>query len=315
MKTPSILLAALLCAFCAVNGFSGARIKQMRHSMSFRFKSPQSRMPAEFTDLLAGEFHGALADYFLLEVGSFVGSNQNGTETDYANIYQTLKTVLTLDPYFMQAYLYAQALLPWDGHRPDWANGLLAVAKVSRPWDWRPGYYMAFNYYYFLGDYAKASELLLEAARIKNAPALLAVLGGRFAAKGGRSQAAIVMLKAMLQDKSLAAKDRQEIGMRIAELQEIVKLEDAVARYKRDNGRFPPDLAALLNQGLVAAIPLNRYGSPYYYDPNDGEVAIDNLQDRRLPGTKKNFYAPADKGGATDNFLDSIRPETNQGTQ
>jgi hypothetical protein len=315
MKNTSIVLAALLCAFCAVNGFSKARIKQVRDSMSFRFKSPQTHMPAEFMDVLAGEFHGALADYLLLEVGSFVGSNQVGTETDYANIRQTLKTVLNLDPYFMQAYLYAQALLPWDGHHPDWANELLAIPKASRPWDWRPGYYMAFNYYYFLNNYGKSSELLLEAARIKNAPAILALLGGRFAVKSGRSQAAIVMLKSMLQDKSLAEADRREIHMRISALQEIIRLENAVAQYRRDNGRFPQDLAALVKQGLVAAIPLNPYGNPYYYNPVDGEVALDDFQDRRLPGTKNNYYDSAGGGVTNDNLLDSIRPGTNSKTQ
>ncbi len=314
MKTTSIFLAAFLCVCCAVNGFSSARIKQVRHSMSFRFKSPQTRMPAELASLLAGEFHGALADYLLLEVGSFVGSNQTGTETDYTNIRQTLKTVLNLDPYFMQAYLYAQALLPWDGH-PDWANELLATPKASRPWDWRPGYYMAFNYYYFLGNYGKASELLLEAARIENAPSLLAVLGGRFAAKSGRSQAAIVMLKSMLQDKSLGEAYIREINMRISALQDIVRLEDAVARYRRANGRFPSDLAALVKQGLVPEIPINPYGKSYYYDPYDGKVAIDDLQDRKLPGTNYNFYDPSDGGATGDPLLDSIRPETSQGTQ
>jgi hypothetical protein len=315
MKTTSIILAVFLGVLGAANVFSNARLKQDRHSMAVSFESPESRLPAEFATLLAGEFHGVLADFLLLEVGSFVGSNQSGTETDYANIHQTLKTVMALDPYFMQAYLYAQALLPWDADHPDWANELLAVPKASRTWDWRPGYYMAFNYYYFLGNYGMASELLLEAARIKNAPALLAVLGGRFAAKGGRSQAAIVMLKAMLQDKSLAEKDRREISMRIAALQEIVKLENAVAQYQRENGRFPADLSALVNQGLVADIPLNPYGKPYYYDPADGEVLIDDLQDRKLPGTSSNHYNPADGRMAIDNFLDSIRPETNQGTQ
>lgn len=315
MKTTSIILAVLLGVLAAANGFSNARLKQARHSMSVSFNSPQSRLPAEFTSLLAGEFHGVLSDFLLLEIGSFVGSNQSGTDADYANIHRTLKTALTLDPYFMQAYLYGQALLPWEADKPEWANELLAIPKASRPWDWRPGYYMAFNYYYFMSNYGKASELLLEAARIKNAPALLAVLGGRFAAKSGRSRAAIVMLKAMLQDQSLAEKDRREINMRITALQEVVKLENAVAQYRRDNGRWPPDLSALVKQGLVAGIPLNPYGQPYYYDPLDGEVAIDDLQDRKLPGTNYNYYDPADGEGIIDNYLDNMIPGTNQGTQ
>ena len=275
MKRSGVLLLAFLCIFAGGNVLCNLQLKKSRDTIKLKFKSPQSRAPIELTEMLAGEFHGVLSDFLLLEIGSFIGSDQKGTYTDYHNIYRTLKTIFALDPYYKQAYLYTQALLPWKAAEPELANALLAIPKASRTWDWRPGYYMAFNNYYFMGDYTKASELLLEAGEIKDAPKILAVLGARFAMKAKRSEAAIFMLEDMLKDDKLKENDRKEITMRIAALKGVLVLEDAIQRYHRRYNAFPQDLNSLEEEQLIRGIPQNPYGESFLYDPATGEVKFD----------------------------------------
>ncbi|MBN1278142.1 MAG: hypothetical protein JXA35_11700 [Deltaproteobacteria bacterium] len=279
MKLKNVIFL-IVCLFITglVHVMSHIAVKQERRDTEIQYQLNPSPVPPDFIRLFSFGFDGIMADHLILKVASFIGRNQPVSSREWDEITLIFEQCLSLDPYFEQTYLLAQGLLPWEAKRPENAVSLLDISRKHRPWDWRPGYYLGFNFYYFLQDYAKASEAFLEAAKIKGAPVLLAVLGGRFAAKGGRTQAAIVLLKSMLNDPDIDEYREKEISDRIDALKGIMLLESAIKKYQEIYSEFPESLEALIEKGMLDSLPANPYADRYFYSPGDGRVFFDMVR-------------------------------------
>lgn len=278
MKKHTIIITVILvCLSLGINIGSHAAIKKCRKELQFKFTSPSFHLPANFAKIVAGEFKGLAADYLLMEVGSFIGSNQEMELEDLDNITQALKQSLELDPYFQQTYMYVQGNLPWFDDMTSKTNELLDISSRHRPWDWRPKYYMGFNYYYFLSDYTNASKIFLDASKIENAPVLLAVLGSRFAHKSNRTEAAIDLLRPMIEDPNLDDNSKKEIKNRLIALKGVTLLENAIKQYQTQHNALPSSLDLLVDQGLIDQIPPNPYIDSYVYDAETGQVFFDKI--------------------------------------
>ena len=276
-----ILALCLLVFFYTLGQLA---IKESRKDLGVNYLLCISPLPGDLVRIFAGEFKGLVADYLLLELGSFMGSDQEISSKDWTRVALAFEQALQLDPYFQQTYIYVQGCLPWGANMPRKAISLLDISKKHRPWDWRPGYYMGFDYYYFLKDYSKASEIFLDTAKIEGAPVLLAVLGARFALKSGRTETAIILLKAMLEELDSEAElepgeeaKKKEIQDRLSALYGVSYLEKAITRFKNNYNVYPESLEVLLKAGFISEIPLNPYGTSYYYDPTTGTVNFDKI--------------------------------------
>jgi hypothetical protein len=277
-KLNTVVVFIFSIAILSTNIGAHLQLRDMRADLQVAYKAPRAALPPEIMRLVAGEFKGLWANYMLLEVGSFEGSQQARTEEDFRSIYRGLKQSLVLDPYFQQTYLLAQGILPWAGKMPQEANEILDVARRHRTWDWRPGHYMGFNYYYFLNDYAKAAEVFLESAQIPDAPVLLAVLGARFAQRAEQIPAAIDLLAGMVQDENLPDYHRVELVNRLVALKGVLQLESTVTRYREIHGVLPMALETLVAVGLLSELPENPYGDTFFYDSKTGRVAFDTVK-------------------------------------
>lgn len=273
-----IISVACLCGCILANMVSHTALRRSRVEIKKTYQSPQSHLPADVVKMLAGEFKGLVADYLLLEVGSFIGSNREGTLQDYQNVYKALKQSLVLDPYFQQTYIFAQGTLPWEAVMPEKAIELLHISSKHRTWDWFPEQYLGFDYYYFFNDYAKASEVFLEAAQKKNAPLIFSHLGTRFAHRVGRTEAAIALLQNQLSTQELVPHDRREIEIRLSALKGVRMLEQAIDAYHKQHGAYPASLSQLIDSRLLKQMPANPYGEHYIYNAETGSVAFDKVQ-------------------------------------
>lgn len=273
-----IISIICLIGFGLTNAVSHRQVRKPRAGLQETYHSPKSQLPVNVIKLLAGEFRGIVADYLLLEVGAFIGSNRKGSFQDYQNIYLALKQSLALDPYFQQTYIYVQGTLPWDAVMPDKAIELLEISARHRTWDWLPEQYMGFNYYYFFNDYSKASEVFLEAAKAKSAPPIMAHLGSRFALKSHRTEAAIALLQSLLNDQQMDAYTQKEIEDRLTALRGVWILEQAIRAYRNQHGAYPATLAHLTKSLILKQLPANPYAENYLYDPETGSVAFDRVQ-------------------------------------
>ncbi len=272
-----IALIALLAVTAVLYSFTRAAVKESRKELAFAHQINVTPLPPGLIKIFAGEFRGLMSDYLLLEIGSHIGSNQELSDNEWEKAALAFAQIFQLDPYFQQTYVYVQGILPWDANMPEEAISFLDISKKHRPWDWRPDYYMGFDYYYFLKDYSRASEAFLDAAKIKNAPALLAVLGGRFALKSGKARTAIILLQSMLEDPELDEYTARDISERITALKGAALLEDAIKKYRRLYNAFPPCLEALIDKGLIGQLPENPYSESFFYKPEEGCVFFDKL--------------------------------------
>ncbi len=171
-------------------------------------------LPPVLLSAVAGEFKGMLASYIILDAGSRVGT-QIDRAPDGSNmvvsrpyicdpLYKMIKASQYLDSAFAQTYNFSHGWLPWlPCKMVEEDTKILQTAQANRPWDLFPTQYMAFNSYYFLNDYKRAGEILLEeAANRKNAPSYLSIIGSRLSKKGGNTAAALVFLKSIVAHKA-----------------------------------------------------------------------------------------------------------------
>ena len=91
-KTPLSMLIVGFGLLLLVNYGSQVQVRHLRDSIGLTFEAPQANVPPDLIRILAGEFNGLLADYLVLEAGSFIGSNQEKSLQDYHGIYQRVKT-------------------------------------------------------------------------------------------------------------------------------------------------------------------------------------------------------------------------------
>lgn len=240
---------------------------------------------------ISGEFKGLVADYLVLEAGAQLGTelrrNPEGgfrivkKEYNWSQIHKIFVASQMLDPSFAQTFLLAQGWLPWDGGMVKEANSILQTASDNRPWDWQPLRTMAFNYYFFDNQPAVAGRLFLEAAQRPKAPSFLTIVGARLAQKGGDTEAALVLMKSVLDDKTPEDQGYDDMADRYHALEGVLVLERGMLRFRQqNNGRTPTDVKELLSSGSIKAVPVNPYGMPYCIDFN-GKVYFDNPQCRR----------------------------------
>jgi hypothetical protein len=268
--------------FCLFLGFfiaSNIHIKNERNKLSAQYALNIVNAPPEVVQLIAGEFKGLMADFILMQVSSFTGSGKDISQEEWKNVLLGFEQVMGLDPYFEQTYLLAQSAMAWDAKMPEEGNRLLDIARHSRPWDFRPGFYMGFNYYYFLNDYDRASNIFIETAKVENAPVLIALLGSRFSAKDGRTQASLLVLENMLDAPDISENSLKEIKHRIMALKGVMILENAVKVYADRFGAKPESLDKLIDTGVISQLPPNPYLTSYTYDPVNNEVRFDKVKD------------------------------------
>src|SRR6056297_1638379 len=137
-------------------------------------------IPSKFSRVLALGHQGVLSDYLFLKTATFIGGRsavgQPMSEADWEYVIRSLDVITDLDPYFTDPYFLAEGLLAWDASKPEEANRLLKKGIAHRTWDWRLQFFAGFNYFYFLQDYASASEHIMAAAEILGSPAYLTTL-------------------------------------------------------------------------------------------------------------------------------------------
>ena len=135
----------------------------------------------------------------------------------------------TLNPAHEDNYYIAQAILPWnDLVEP--TQYVESRAMDSRPWDFLPGFFYAFNRYYFEHDPHGGAEILFRAAsRLEKKEGVLE-MAARWQERGEDPELAINMIRAM-QESSRNQKLKDSLQMRIDRLQGLIILREAAARF------------------------------------------------------------------------------------
>lgn len=281
-KVCSLLIVAIV--FLAY-GLSLSQLEKKRQTdLHGQASSTMANLPPFALKAVSGEFKGIVANMLLLQAGARIGTKveKDGkggyVKTEGYNcdeIYKLLKSSQTLDPRFRQTFIYANAILPWECDLVDESVDMLWLAKEHLPEDWMPVSLLSFSYYYFLNDYVRAGEILLNAAEeMKNPPEYMAILGARLIKKGGQTQSGIILLKSVLTTMEPDEPGYQDIQDRLSALQATLILEKAVAAYKQQFAKFPENAEQLLEKGVLSTLPDNPYELEFCID-QEGRVFFD----------------------------------------
>jgi len=208
----------------------------------------------------------------LMYFGGLVDKQKNELPIppDYPAMSRMIHGAVQLDPYNMDAYYFAQAILVWDVGKVEIANALLDYGMKYRSWDWYLPFFAGFNHAYFLKDYAGASRYYQRAGELSGSD-LFKNLAGRYLQESGRTDLALAYLSAMEKgEKNTAIK--KSFRIRLAAFREVRRIEAARDRYHEATGGMPATMDVLVKNGYLSHPPVDPYGGRFYLEP-DGRVA------------------------------------------
>src|SRR4029078_6303148 len=120
-------------------------------------------------------FENVMADvYWLRTVQYFGGQRAFSTQKRFDLLVPLVNITIALDPRLEIAYRYGATFLaePWPigAGRPQEAIALLGRGIARNPHDRRLAQALVLFYFFFMKDPAKASQVLLDTAKIPGAP-------------------------------------------------------------------------------------------------------------------------------------------------
>ncbi|SPD74031.1 conserved hypothetical protein [uncultured Desulfobacterium sp.] len=221
----------------------------------------------EVLKIASGEFASLLADYLLLKASVYLGGRDEMPEANQKTVSTLFSQSANLDPYFFQTCYFVQGYLPWwKGDYVKKGIEILELFNAHRDWDWQPGFFIGFDYFYFLRDNLTASRYLMEIAKRHEAAKSLGLLGARLAQRGGETITSIAFLKTMYERTENEAQ-KEEIARRIEALNGVLILEKGIEQYVWSFGHPPETLEQLTATGILKTLPKNptRPNEAYLY--------------------------------------------------
>jgi tetratricopeptide (TPR) repeat protein len=235
-------------------------------------------------------FNGLAADWYWMRALQYVGGkilNAQGpiqlddlSHLDMKLLAPMLDVATTLDPEFMEPYMYAAVVLPAIDE--DEAIRITRKGIAANPNQWR--LYQHLGYIYWQrDDYASAGEAYSEGAQIAGAPAWMQAMKARMAAEGGSREMAREIYGRMYEEAG-DPKVKDMARLRLLQLQSMDQ-RDVIRKlldiYKTRVGRCPAswqEMAPLLRAARLPIAdggPIDPSGTPYVLVTNTCDVALD----------------------------------------
>jgi tetratricopeptide (TPR) repeat protein len=258
------LVLLLVFAFLTVGTL--VRLTQIRDA-----KPAEARLgffpPAPVIKALSADQYQFVSQVISLQCLFYFGTlvEQQVQRPDLQRIHQALYTSTRLDPYNMDAYYFAQAVLTWETNMIPQVIDLLEYGFAHRSWDWYLPFFLSFDYAYFLRDYKKAGEYLAQVAKLKPEVNWYATLAARYFYEGGSTALALAYLKEIIPTARNEAIKRRMMT-RAEALEKILKIEQAIVAYRKRFQRDPKELGDLVNGGVLDLVPEDPYGGSFYLD-------------------------------------------------
>lgn len=221
-----------------------------------------------------------VADYYWLQAIQATGKAGGSTEaTRYLDLFYYADLVTDLDPRFHKVYTFSGNTIPTNLGRETWVNTAEARKILEKgvkhfPEDSTLRLYLAYNLSYFFKEHAAATEHLRVAATLPNVNPFVPEIATRMLAYNRHFDAALAMVKSF-RDNETDPELRQRFDERIQEIhreQVLVQVDDAIAAFKKREGRLPSVLSELVTKGDLPAIPVDPMGGTLYI-AEDGRSA------------------------------------------
>jgi hypothetical protein len=213
-----------------------------------------------------------VSDLYWLAVVQYVGERR-AEERGWAKLFPLVDLVTDLDPRHGYAYQTAGIVLSHVGRLAE-SDRILVKGVEKGPPYWSFPYYLAFNAWFYRGEYAAAARWAELAALRPGASANISHLAVSLAAKGGTPDTAIAMLRELRSElKDERTLERLDEQMKLAVLERDAQmLERLAARFEAETGRPLASLEPLLWRGDLEALPADPFGGRYQWDAEERKV-------------------------------------------
>jgi tetratricopeptide (TPR) repeat protein len=233
---------------------------------------------------VALSFRDIAADVYWIRAVVHYGSERRSTAAEgrYALLHPLLNLATSLDRRFDVAARLGAIFLsegfPGGPGRPDLAIALLQKGLANEPSRWQYRHDLGFVHYWWLNDYPEAARQFQAASTLPGAPPWLKTLAGVTLAKGGDRAGARLLWEELLANNDLDWV-RRTAEYRLQQLQAMDELDvllTNVAAYMRTTGTAPTRWEALVERGLLKAVPVDPSGMPYALLPGGVALAPDS---------------------------------------
>jgi len=217
-----------------------------------------------------------VADYYWLRAIHHFGDDALHKYL-YPNLILFFQRILSLDPYFAGAYVFAGTVLTIKGMDPKIPIAMLEEGLKHRPDVWRIPFMLGFNRYYFLGEYAAAAKALGKAAKLPGSPSFTGVLAARLAAQGGTPEIGLQLIDSLLETTSDPdmRKEYENRGKRLLLEIHLRELNRALVAFEKAIGTPAKTWDELVAQGFLASIPQDPLGGSFSLE-RDGRAHSDH---------------------------------------
>jgi tetratricopeptide (TPR) repeat protein len=228
----------------------------------------------EMLQVLGAGQRSLITDYYWLQAIQAAGrGGESKDPTRYLDLFYYTDLVTDLDPKFHKVYLYAGNTIPTNLGRETWVNTaearkILEKGVKNFPEDSNLRLYLAYNLSYFFGEHAAAAEHLRIASTLPNATKYLPEFASRMLAFDRRFDSALALVESFLENET-DPELRELFEARINEIhleQVLVKVDDAVAAFKKREGRMPRVISELVAKGDLPGIPEDPLGGYIGFD-------------------------------------------------
>lgn len=240
-------------------------------------------------------FETIVADLVWLQVIQYYGG-RIAAKRAMPELYQFFDVITTLDPDFIESYVFASFVLT-DLDSTQSAEKILLKGLKQNPTSWVIPYQLGFvNYLYYKND-LKAAQYFEEAASLPDAPNHIARMAAQLYSKSGFEHRCSVAprLWADAHEQAVDPGTKERSKKHLIELKmfcDISKLEEILQHYyarekaiqdklkpeERKPVKYPPSLGHMVKSKLIPEYalfdPLNRN---YIYNSQTGQVQVKPL--------------------------------------
>jgi tetratricopeptide (TPR) repeat protein len=268
-----LLGAVLVLALAGVAGFSRAGLDRMAHAL------PETEellyLPnGKHLRIMSLGHASLLADLiYLWAIQHYSNYEQKQRQRYVEHVFADVIT--ELDPHYVDAYWLGALILVVESGDVDAGIALLEKGADRNPDKWILPYLAAWESYH-AKQFDRARVYFERAALVEGAPTVVRRMRAGLVARSGDLHEALSTWRQILEDPKSDALSTKIARRKVAELETRVvvqRLQQAVGRFRIDNGRWPSRLEELVERAYIGDLPLDVADLAYVYDPMTGEVS------------------------------------------
>jgi hypothetical protein len=213
-----------------------------------------------------------LSDLYWLSAVQYIG-DPKADQRGWEKLYPLVDLVTDLDPRHGYAFQTAGIVLSAAG-RLDESDRMLIKGIEKGPNWWSYGFYVAFNYWFYRGDYATAAFWAARAAKAPDASTHVSQMALALASKSHRPEDVLPVLqelRGLAKDETTVATLDEQIKQAVLE-RDAQALESLVSAHEQNVGHPLSSLDELISAGYLAALPPDPFGGKYVWNSAERRV-------------------------------------------